>query len=108
MKLCWLEILLFIYVDTFNPLLYIYLSLVQFSSVAQSCLTLCDPIDCRMPGFPVLPQFPELAQTYIYLVGDAIQPFHPLSSPFPPGFNLSQNEGLFLGVSSSHVYLDFL
>ena len=57
---------------------------VQFSSVAQSCLTLCDPTDCSMPGFPVHHQLPELAQTPVHLVGDAIQPSHPLWSPSPP------------------------
>ena len=60
-----------------------------FSSVAQSCLTLCDPMDCSTPGFPVHHQLPELAQTHVHRVGDAIQPFHPLSSPFPPTCNLS-------------------
>jgi len=61
----------------------------QFTSVAQSCLTLCDPMDCRTPGFPVHHQLLELAQTHVHWVGDAIQPFHPLSSPSPPAFNLS-------------------
>ena len=56
----------------------------QFSSVAQSCLTLCDPIDCSPPGFPVHLQLPELAQTHVHRVDDAIQPFHSLSSPYPP------------------------
>ena len=67
---------------------------VQFSSVTQSCLTLWDPMDCSTPGFPVH-QLPELAQTHVHRVGDAIQPSHPLSSPSPPIFNLSQHEGLF-------------
>ena len=56
----------------------------QFSSLSQSCLTLCDSIDCSMPGFPVHHQFLELAQTLVHRVGDAIQPSHPLSSPSPP------------------------
>ena len=60
-------------------------------SVAQSCLTLCDPMDCSTPGFPVLHHLPELAQTHVHLVGDAIQPSHPLLSPSPPAFNLSQH-----------------
>ena len=60
----------------------------QFSSVAQSCLTLCDPTDCSIPGFPVHHQLLELAQTHVHRVGDAMQPFHPLSSPSPPTFNL--------------------
>ena len=72
---------------------------VQFSSVAQSCLTLCDPMDCSMPGFPVHYQLPELAQTHVHRVSDAIQPFHPLSSP-SPAFNLSQHQGLFQWVIS--------
>ena len=61
------------------------------SSVSQSCLTLCDPMDCSMPGFPVHHQLLELAQTHVHRVSDAIQPSHPLSSPSPPAFNLSQN-----------------
>ena len=72
-----------------------------FSSVAQSCPTLCDPMDCSMPGFPILHQLPELAQTHIHRVSDATQPSHPLSSPFP-AFNLSQNQDLFQRVSSLH------
>ena len=71
-------------------------------SVTHSCPTLCDPMDCSMPGFPVLHHLPELAQTDIRRVGDVTQPSHPLSSPSSPAFNLSQHCGLFLGVSSSH------
>ena len=63
---------------------------IQFSSVAQSCLILCDPMDCRTPGLPVLHCLPEFAQTHVHQVGDAIQPSRPLSSPSPPTFNLSQ------------------
>ena len=74
----------------------------QFSSVAQSCPTLCSPIDCSTPGFPVLHQLPESTQTHVHWVGDAIQPSHPLPSPSPPVFNLSQHQGLFKWVSSSH------
>ena len=74
---------------------------VQFSSVAQSCPTLCDPMDRSTPGFPVHHQFPELAQTHVHRVSDSIQPSHPLSSP-SPAFNLSQHQGLFQWVSSSH------
>ena len=70
--------------------------IIQFSSVAQSCPTLCDPMDCRTPGFPVLHYLPELAQTHVHWVSDAIQPSHPLLSPSPPAFNLSQHQGLFL------------
>ena len=68
---------------------------VPFSSVAQSSPTLCDPTDCSMPGLPVHHQLPELAQTHVHWVGDALQPSHPLSFPSPPAFNLSQHHGLF-------------
>ena len=64
-------------------------------SVAQSCLTLCNPMDCSMPGFPVHHQIPELAKTHVHRVGDVTQPYHPLSSPSPPAFNPSQHQGLF-------------
>ena len=74
----------------------------QFNSVAQSCLTVCNPTDCSVPGFPVHHQLPELAQTHVHRVGDAVQPSHPLSSPSPPAFNLSQHQGLFQWVSSLH------
>ena len=67
----------------------------QFSSFAQSCPKHCDPMDCSMPGFPVHHQLPELAETHIPRVSDAIQPSPPLSSPSPPAFNLSQHQGLF-------------
>ena len=59
-------------------------------------------MDCSTPGFPVHHQLPEFTQTHVYQVGDANQPSHPLSPPSPPAFNLSQNQGLFQGVSSSH------
>ena len=77
-------------------------SLYQFSSVAQLCLTHCNSMDCSMLGFPVHHQVPELAQTHVHRVSDAIQPSHPLLSPSPPAFSLSQNQGLFQGVSSLH------
>ena len=64
---------------------------VQHSSVAQLCATLCDPMDCSTPGFHVHHQLPEVLQTLVHGVGDAIQPSHPLSSPSPPAFKLSQN-----------------
>ena len=70
-------------------------SMRSFSSVAQLYLTLCDPMDCRAPGFLVHHQLPQLTQTHVHQVGDAIQPSHPLSSPSPPAFNLSQHKGLF-------------
>ena len=66
----------------------------QFSSVTQLCLTDCDPMDCSTPGFPVHHQLPELAQTHVHRVSDAIQQSHPLLSPSPPAFNLSQHQGL--------------
>ena len=77
-------------------------SSVQFSSVTQSCLTLCNPMDCSMPGFLAHHQLAELAQTHVHWVGDAIQPSHPLLSASPPAFNHSQHQGLFQWVSSSH------
>ena len=72
---------------------------IQFSSVTQSCPTLCDPMNCSSPGFPVHHQLLESTQTHVHWVCDAIQPYHPLSSP-SPAFNLSQNQGLFKWVSS--------
>ena len=75
---------------------------VQFSSVTQSCPTLCDPMDCSTPGLPVHHQFPEFTQTHVHWVGDAIQPSQPLSSPSSPAPNPSQHQGLFKWVSSSH------
>ena len=75
---------------------------VQFSSVTQFCPTLCKPLDCSTPGFPVHHQLPEFTRTHAYWVGDAIQPSHPLSSPSPPALNLSQHQGLFQWVSYSH------
>ena len=75
---------------------------VQFSSVTQSCLTLCNPMNCSTPGFPVHHQLPEFTQTHVHRVGDAIQPSHPLSSPSPPAPNPSQHQGLFQWVNSSH------
>ena len=74
-------------------------SSVQFSSVAQSCPTLCDPMNRSIPGLPVHHQLPEFTQTHIHWVGDAIQPSHPLSSPFPPAPNPSQHQSLFQWVN---------
>ena len=73
----------------------------QFSSVTQSCPTLCSPVDCSTPGFPIHHQLPERAQTHVHQVGDAIQLSHRLSTPSPPALNLSQHQGLFKWVSSS-------
>ena len=69
--------------------------LVQFSSVSQSCPPLCKPMDCSKLGFPVHHQLPEFTETHVHRVSDAIQPSHPLSSPSPPTFNLSQHQALF-------------
>ena len=79
----------------YNSILGFELYSVQFSSVAQWCPTLCDPMDCSTLGFPVHHQLLELAQTHVHRIGDAIQPSHPLLSPSPPVFNLSQHQGLF-------------
>ena len=78
------------------------ISSLQFSSVTQLCPALCNPMDCSMPGFPVYHQLPELTQTHVHQVGDAIQPSHSLSSLSPPAFNLTQHQGLFIWVSSLH------
>ena len=75
---------------------------VQFPSVAQSYLALCDPMDCSTPDLPVHHQLLELTQTHVHWVGDAIQPFHPLFYPSPPTLNLSQHQGPFWWVSSLH------
>ena len=75
---------------------------VQFSSVAQSCPTLCSPMNCSTPGLPVHHQFPEFTQTRVHQVSDAIQPSHPLSSSSPPAPNPSQHQSLFQWINSSH------
>ena len=74
----------------------------QFRSVAQSCLSLCDPMDCSMPGLPVHHQLPEFTQTHVHWVANAVQPSHLLLPSSPPAFNLSQHQGLFKWVSSLH------
>ena len=76
---------------------------VQFSSVAQSCPTLCDPMNHSTPGLPIHHQLPEFTQTPMHRVGDAIQPSHPLLSPSPPARNPSQHQGLFKGGQSTGV-----
>ena len=73
----------------------------QFSSVVQWCPILCDPMECSTPSFPVHHQLLQLAQTHVHRVGDVIQPSHPLSSPSPFAFNISQDQGL-SRVGSSH------
>ena len=75
--------------------LFVFLLSVQFSSVAQSCPTLCNPMNCSMPGLPVHHQLPEFTQTHVHRVSDAIQPSHPLLSPSPPAPNPSQHQSLF-------------
>ena len=71
-------------------------------SVAKSCLTLCDPVNCSPPGFPLLHYLPEFAQTHVHWVGDSIQPSHSLSPPSPPTLSLSQHQGLLQWIGSSH------
>ena len=88
------------------PLLWLILQIISYCccccSVAKLCLSFCNPMDCSMPGFRVHHQLWELALTHGHWVGDAIQPSHPLSSPSPPALNLSQHQGFFQWVSSSH------
>ena len=94
-------------VSTFSPFIFHEvigpetISSVQFSSVAQSCPTLWDPMNCSTPGLPVHHQLPEFTQTHVR-VRDSVQPSHPLLSPSLPALNLSQHQGLFKWVSSSH------
>ena len=76
--------------------------IAQFSSVIQSCLNLCNPMDCSTPGLPGHHQLLQFTQTHVHRVSDTIQLSYPLSSTSPPAFNLSQNQGLFQSVSSSH------
>ena len=83
-------------------MLHLNESYICCCSAALSCLTLCNPLDCSIPDFRVLHHLLEVAQTHVHWVGDAIQPAHPLSSPSPPAFNLSQNQSLFQWVGSSH------
>ena len=73
----------------------LWFTCIQFGSVTQLCLTLCDPMNCSMPGLPVHHQLPEFTQTHVHRVSDAIQPSHPLSSPSPPVPNPSQHQSLF-------------
>ena len=85
----------------FQPVLWVFS--FQFSSVAQLCPTLCNPMNHSAPGLPIHQQLPESTQTHVHWVGDAIQPSHPLSSPSPPALNLSHHQGLFKWVSSFHL-----
>ena len=79
----------------------------SISSVAQPGLSLCDPMDCSIPGFPVHHQYLELVQTHVHRVGDTMQPSHPLSSPSPPAFN-PPSFRVFSRVSSSHQVANVL
>ena len=100
LSIYWLKqdiLMLFSFESSKSELEHILISLVQLLS---HCLTLCVPMDCSPPGLPVHHQLPELAQTHVHRVHDAIQPSQPLSSPSPPTFNLSQHQGLFKWVSS--------
>ena len=81
---------------------YLPTASVHFSSVAHSCLTLCDPMKRSTPGLPVHHHLPEFTQTHVHRVSDAIQPSHPLPSPSPPALNPSQHQSLFQWVNSSH------
>ena len=80
---------------------------VKFSSVVQLCLTLCNPMNCTMPGLPVHHQIPEFTQTCVHWIGDAIQSSHPLSSPSSPAFNLSQHQDLFKWVNDRMISVGF-
>ena len=82
----------FIFIIFFFSYIFIYES---ESEAAQSCPTLCNPMNCSTPGLPVHYQLPKYTQTHVHRVGDAIQPSHPLSSPSPPALNLSQHQDLF-------------
>ena len=100
---CWFVQLNSFPVWLFQPMLLMAIcSSVQFSSVAQSCPTLCDPMNRSTPGLPVHHQLPEFTQTHVHRLIDAIQPSHPLPSPSPPAPNPSRHQSLFQWVNSSH------
>ena len=90
------------YPKTFEATLSLLAFSFQSSLVAQSCPTLCSPMNRSTPDLPIHHQLPEFTQTHVHWVSDAIQPSHPLSSPSPPALNLSQHQGLFKWVSPSH------
>ena len=92
----------FYFIFTCHCMLQVKWHISLVSSVAQSCPTLCNPMNRSTPGLPVYHHLPELTQTHVHRVGDAIQPSHPLSSPFPPAPNPSQHQSLFQWVNSSH------
>ena len=95
------KVIVFYHSTKFSPLCFYTFFLVVIVQSLSQCPTLCSPMDCSTPGFPVLHHLLEFAQTHVYWVGDAIQPSHPLLSPFPPALNLSQHQGLFQWVNSS-------
>ena len=92
---------IFHWFNIFSIFLKIIKPLISSVQLLSRVRPFATPMDCSMPDFPVHHQLPELTQTYVHHVGDAIQPSHPLSSPFPPTFNLSQHQGLFKWVDSS-------
>ena len=92
-QMCCIYYLLVIFIAVYS---------VRFSSVTQSCTTVCDPRNCSTPGLPVHHQLPMFTQIHVHRVSDAIQPSHPLSSPSPPAPNPFQDQGLFQWVNSSH------
>ena len=101
----WFFVILFSYWDLLcvdSLLAFLKFSSVQFSSVAQSCPTLCDSMNRSTPGLPVHHQLPEFTQSHVHRVSHAIQPSHPLSSSSPPAPNPSQHQSLFQWVNSSH------
>ena len=93
---------LYLFLETFHYCYYTTLTPFQFTSVAQSCPTLCNPMNRSTPGLPVHHQPPEFTQTHVHRVSDAIQPSHPLSSPSSPAPNPSQHQSLFQWVNSLH------
>ena len=101
-KMAWYWWMHFFIHEKFHYVWEAALGVRYISSVAQSCLTLCYPMNCGTAGLPVHHQLQEFTQTHVHWVGDAIQPCHPLSSPSPPAFSLSQHQGLFKWVSSLH------
>ena len=97
----WIKFLLLVHKHWYTYSILVPIVSVQYSSVTQSCPTLCDPMNHSTLGLPVNHQLPEFTQTHVHWVSDAIQPSHPLSSPSPPAPNLSQHQSLFQWVNSS-------
>ena len=97
-----MEIVLYVQIAGLQALKKVKVKVAQFISVAQLCLTLCNPMNHSTPGLPVHHQLSESPQTHVHQVGDAIQPSHPLSSPYPPALKLSQSQDLFQWVNSLH------